>query len=119
MYRHDIVERRCCPRCGRYFDINPSQKRKIYCDDCRKAHQLEKIKEYQSNPENRAHLNEKRKERRLKIPIEKRHKHYICRICGEEFQSHTRGKPCYCMSCLLERKDVWPYKGYLERRVGR
>lgn len=41
-----------------------------------------------------------------------------CDLCGKEIPKNERhgGKPKYCMACLEELKDIYPFKNYYERR---
>lgn len=43
---------------------------------------------------------------------------YICDLCGKDIprdECHG-GKPKYCLACLEELKDEYPFKIYYERR---
>lgn len=110
-----IVEYRKCLKCGAEFGITGRQHSKKYCDDCKFEHYKELRQKWLENPENYKRNLEMSRERNRNR--EKHHKVYTCALCGQEFQSHTRGKTKYCMECLYKHRYEHPYRVYLHRRV--
>ena len=42
---------------------------------------------------------------------------WTCKLCNGDFTTGKGGVPKYCMSCLEELKDVYPFKKYYENRL--
>ena len=112
----DAVEYKNCLVCGKEFGITPQQRRKKYCDACQKDAYKKKMQEYWQKPGAKEHKKEYDKQYRSLQKIKHPSK-YICALCGKEFVHNLKGKPKYCVSCLLERRYEQPYKEYLERRT--
>lgn len=112
-----ILEYRKCLRCGTEFGITGRQRAKKYCEDCRYEHYKELQKAWLEIPENYKHNLEMSRARNRNRNRASHHKFYTCALCGQMFQSHTRGKAKYCMPCLYAHKYEYPYRTYLKRRV--
>ena len=110
-----IIEKRNCKMCGCEFGITARQKRKVYCDQCRKKHLLQYQTEYRQSE------SKERQRKNMKKWYRKHHKeeyHFnICVLCGKEFLT-KQGVSKYCIPCVEEaaKKDYY-FKNILERRV--
>lgn len=111
MDKSQIIETRTCPMCGKEFDINCYQTRKVYCDDCRNVHYKQYRKEYaETHKDEIREYNRRHKKHRV-------YKKFTCKICGREFQTCRGGVPKYCTPCLEKFKYIPPYNTYYERRM--
>lgn len=96
-----IVEIRLCLRCGKEFEINAFQKRKRYCDACKKLHSIE----YSKTPERKAKIMAKNRQRKKDNYIPKRHINQ-CKYCGNSFIVGSGRQPTICIDCLKKSKSA-------------
>lgn len=98
-----VIETRTCQRCGAEFDITARQKRKLYCDNCRKINKIEKQKLYENKPEIQVKRQEYGKKYRKENYEPKRHS-VICDRCGRYFIMGS-GVSKTCIECLKKSKS--------------
>lgn len=95
-----IFETRVCLRCGKEFGVTVRQKNKLYCDDCKEIHKIERRKTPEYIEHQKQYLKKYRMENRY---IPKRHI-TKCKRCGNEFISGS-GKTYVCIACLEKSEN--------------
>lgn len=85
-----IIKTKMCLKCGASFEINAKQRKKKYCDNCKKIHTEEYRKSYYI---------------RVVKPNRKPKRHYnYCKACGEKFVVGSGRPPIKCIDCLAKSK---------------
>ena len=100
-----IIEKRNCLRCGSEFGITALQKNKLYCDDCRKIHEKEYDKKYNSLPGIQKKREDYLKKYRKEHFVPKRRK-IKCERCGNEFLAGSGRPPTICIDCLSKSSNA-------------
>lgn len=87
-----IIETKVCLKCGASFKINAKQRKKKYCDNCKKIHTEEYRKRYYNQ---------------VVKPNRKPKRHYnYCKACGEKFVVGSGRPPTKCIDCLSKSKNA-------------
>ena len=105
-----------CKRCGKVVEITAQQKRKKYCDECRREAYREVQAAYRSDPDVQKRIKETDKRYKANKRKKKPDSVYTCKLCGQKFVHNFRGRPTYCLKCLDANRYVQPFRGYWLRR---